>query len=200
MQDPRTWYQHPRNGRKGITASKRGGQCWGWMETVTALSRLVQTLLLGLFLAVPVLDSVQVSTPVCWLWRIQCSETHQHCLDHSGQCLQVLLMLEWCSGPLGTLFRLSLVSRCPTILKTVFLLLFQVLPSKSVHQIHQWANHPLQFTPYLSYQLACIIITPYCQQLYNHVLLMLFNILLKFSVLANHVIDHVIVGIFISSI
>ena len=33
------------------------------METVTVLSRVVQTLLLGLFLVVPVLNSVQVGTP-----------------------------------------------------------------------------------------------------------------------------------------
>ena len=32
------------------------------METMTVLSRAVQTLLLGLFLLVPVLDSVQVGT------------------------------------------------------------------------------------------------------------------------------------------
>ena len=49
---------------RGSTTLKRGGQHQEWMETMTVLSRAVQTLLLGLFLPVPVLDSVQVGTAV----------------------------------------------------------------------------------------------------------------------------------------
>ena len=41
------------------------------METVTVLSRVVQTLLLGLFLDVPVLDSVQVGTPRLSWWSVK---------------------------------------------------------------------------------------------------------------------------------
>ena len=48
---------------RGSTTLKRGGKRQEWMETVTVLSRAVQTLLLGLFLPVPVLDSIQVGTP-----------------------------------------------------------------------------------------------------------------------------------------
>ena len=47
---------------RGSTTLKRRGQRQEWMETMTVLSRVVQTLLLGLFLPVPVLDSVQVGT------------------------------------------------------------------------------------------------------------------------------------------
>ena len=88
---------------------------------------------------------------------------------------------------LETLFWQSLATGCLIIPKMAFLLLFQVPSSKSVRQSHQQVNHHFQFTPYLSYQLACITITPYCRRLYYQVLLSLVNVLPVIPSSANSV-------------
>ena len=71
---------------RGSTMLRRGGQRQEWMETMTVLSRVVQTLLLGLFLPVPVQNGVQVGTPfhtVRWTsFQFNKEDVHQTVVIH----------------------------------------------------------------------------------------------------------------------
>ena len=117
--------------------------------------------------------------PLCQLWRLRGPENPQHCLDRSGQCLQVSLTFERCSGPSENTVSAYLWPKD--------VLLFQEQCSyccfkspllNPYARSHQQANHYVQYTPYLSYQFTRITITSYCRQLYWQVLLHLVNVLL----------------------